>query len=49
VAAQAASCDEAGTHGAACHMHQQDWGVPVLVDDEGVARLVLTLGGASEV
>jgi thiol-disulfide isomerase/thioredoxin len=49
VAAQAASCDEAGTQGAACHMHQQDWGVPVLVDDEGVARLVLTLGGASEV
>ncbi|MGH3317970.1 MAG: NHL domain-containing thioredoxin family protein [Nocardioidaceae bacterium] len=48
VAAQAASCDEAGTDGAACHMHQQDWGVPVVIDDEGVARLVLTLGGASQ-
>jgi len=48
VAAQAASCDEAGKDGAACHMHQQDWGVPVVIDDEGVARLVLTLGGASE-
>ena len=48
VAAQAASCDRAGTDGAACHMHQQDWGVPVVVGDEGVARLVLTLGGANE-
>ena len=48
VAAQAASCDQAGTDGSACHMHQQDWGVPVVVGDEGVARLVLTLGGAGE-
>ncbi len=48
VAAQAASCDQDGTDGAACHMHQQDWGVPVVVGDEGVARLVLTLGGVGE-
>ena len=45
VAARAASCDADGGEGAACRMHQQDWGVPVRVTSEGEARLVLPLGG----
>ncbi len=48
IAARAASCDAAGGEGAACHMHQQDWGVPVRVSAEGVRRLVLPLSGRSE-
>jgi thiol-disulfide isomerase/thioredoxin len=47
VAARAASCDEGGGDGAACHMHQQDWGVPVRVTDDGDAVLALPLGGAA--
>ncbi len=47
VAARAASCDAHGGEGAACHMHQQDWGVPVRVTAEGVRRLVLPLSGRS--
>jgi thiol-disulfide isomerase/thioredoxin len=46
VAARAASCDEAGGEGAACRMHQQDWGIPVRVTDDGDEALVLPLGGA---
>jgi hypothetical protein len=48
VAARAASCDSTGGEGAACHMHQQDWGVPVQVTSSGVGRLVLPLSGRSE-
>ena len=47
VAARAASCDVRGGEGAACHLHQQDWGVPVRVTASGEARLVLPLGGGS--
>ena len=47
VAARAASCDEHGGEGAACHLHQQDWGVPVRVTPDGEARLVLPLSGRS--
>lgn len=47
VAARAASCDEGGGDGAACHMHQQDWGVPVRIAGDGSAVLDLPLGGAS--
>ena len=47
VAARAASCDSHGGEGAACHLHQQDWGVPVRVTDGGDARLVLPLSGRS--
>jgi thiol-disulfide isomerase/thioredoxin len=47
VAARAASCDEGGGDGAACHMHQQDWGVPVRITDDGDAVLALPLGGAA--
>ena len=43
VAARAASCDEHGGEGAACHLHQQDWGVPVMVSKSGSTRLVLPL------
>jgi thiol-disulfide isomerase/thioredoxin len=43
VAARAASCDEHGGEGAACHLHQQDWGIPVRVVDGGTTRLVLPL------
>ena len=45
VAARAASCDEHGGEGAACHLHQQDWGIPVRVVDGGSRRLVLPLSG----
>ncbi|WP_066928959.1 NHL domain-containing thioredoxin family protein [Streptomyces sp. NBRC 110611] len=49
VSAMAASCDaESGPdaeHFPACHVHQQDWGVPVEVADGGVARLGLVLAG----
>ena len=45
VAARAASCDAHGGEGAACHLHQQDWGVPVRVTAAGEYTLVLPLGG----
>jgi hypothetical protein len=48
VAARAASCDADGGEGAACRMHQQDWGVPVRVTASGTARLVLPLGGMEQ-
>ena len=46
IAARAASCDVDAGEGAACHMHQQDWGVPVRIVDGGMSRLVLPLSGA---
>ncbi|MGZ4449523.1 MAG: NHL domain-containing thioredoxin family protein [Nocardioides sp.] len=46
VAARAASCDADGGEGAACRMHQQDWGVPVRVADGGDTVLALPLGGS---
>ena len=45
VAARAASCDVGGGEGAACHLHQQDWGVPVRIVDGAPDRLVLPLSG----
>ncbi|HEU4811015.1 MAG TPA: NHL domain-containing thioredoxin family protein [Nocardioides sp.] len=47
IAARAASCDVDGGEGAACRMHQQDWGVPVRVSADGDVRLVLPLGGTA--
>ena len=44
VAAMAASCEESSEH-AACHVHQQDWGLPVQVVDGGATRLELVLSG----
>ncbi|MFZ3569536.1 NHL domain-containing thioredoxin family protein [Streptomyces sp. BH097] len=47
VSAMAASCDDDPENEyPACHVHQQDWGVPVVVVDEGGAeRLPLVLAG----
>ena len=45
VAARVASCDEGGGVGAACYLHQQDWGVPLRVVDGGPSRLELPLAG----
>jgi thiol-disulfide isomerase/thioredoxin len=52
IAARAASCDVAHqgdgeVEGAACHMHQQDWGVPVRISARGDVVLTLPLGGMS--
>ncbi|WP_328398652.1 redoxin domain-containing protein [Streptomyces sp. NBC_00390] len=58
VSAMAASCDDpaggtsqAGGSGGeypACHVHQQDWGVPVRVTAKGASRLPLVLAGMDE-
>ncbi|MFI2370301.1 NHL domain-containing thioredoxin family protein [Streptomyces sp. NPDC018833] len=59
VSAMAASCDddtaggtsEAGGSGGdypACHVHQQDWGVPVRVTEGGASRLPLVLAGLDQ-
>ncbi|MBG6215978.1 thiol-disulfide isomerase/thioredoxin [Arthrobacter sp. CAN_A6] len=49
ITARAAACDgepggEIPEH-AACHLYQQDWGIPVTVGSEGNAELVLDLRG----
>ncbi|GAA3188508.1 MULTISPECIES: NHL domain-containing thioredoxin family protein [Streptomyces] len=46
VSAMAASCDDdPAIEYPACHVHQQDWGVPVRITDGGQARLGLVLAG----
>lgn len=45
VSARGASCDVSGEH-AACHMHQQDWGIPVTIGAGGVSTVRLELAGA---
>ncbi|UYQ63351.1 NHL domain-containing thioredoxin family protein [Streptomyces peucetius] len=46
VSAMAASCDDdPDNEYPACHVHQQDWGVPVRVAEGGAARLPLVLAG----
>ncbi|MGP3980812.1 NHL domain-containing thioredoxin family protein [Streptomyces sp. KR80] len=54
VSAMAASCDDTasdsgsaagGNEFPACHVHQQDWGVPVRVTGDGASRLPLVLAG----
>jgi len=46
VSAMAASCDDApDVEYPACHVHQQDWGVPVRVTRSGTPRLSLVLAG----
>jgi hypothetical protein len=42
VAAKGASCDMISEHGV-CHMHQQDWGVPVRVTSRGALDIQLIL------
>ncbi len=46
VAARAATCDSTGGEGAACRMHQQDWGISVRLVPGGTAQLSLPLGGS---
>ncbi|MET8180287.1 NHL domain-containing thioredoxin family protein [Streptomyces sp. NPDC005336] len=49
VSAMAASCDDdPANEYPACHVHQQDWGVPVRVTAGGAARLPLVLAGMDE-
>ncbi|MBT1182492.1 redoxin domain-containing protein [Streptomyces sp. CJ_13] len=46
VSAMAASCDDdPDNEYPACHVHQQDWGVPVTVTASGATRLPLVLAG----
>ncbi|WP_353943495.1 NHL domain-containing thioredoxin family protein [Streptomyces sp. HUAS MG91] len=46
VSAMAASCDDdPANEYPACHVHQQDWGVPVRVAEGGTDRLPLVLAG----
>ncbi|MCF8539635.1 MAG: NHL domain-containing thioredoxin family protein, partial [Candidatus Nanopelagicales bacterium] len=44
VSAKGASCDVGNDH-AACHIHQQDWGVPVRVSAQGTSSINLVLSG----
>ncbi|MCF6524082.1 NHL domain-containing thioredoxin family protein [Streptomyces sp. JJ36] len=49
VSAMAASCDDDPANPyPACHVHQQDWGVPVRVSAQGAGRLPLVLAGMDE-
>jgi hypothetical protein len=45
VAGKGASCDAVSGPGAhaACHIHQQDWGIPIVVADDGESVVALTL------
>ncbi|WP_431043357.1 NHL domain-containing thioredoxin family protein [Streptomyces sp. P1-3] len=49
VSAMAASCDD-DPHNEypACHVHQQDWGVPVRIAEGGADRLPLVLAGMDD-
>ncbi|MER6220286.1 NHL domain-containing thioredoxin family protein [Streptomyces sp900105755] len=49
VSAMAASCDDdPANEYPACHVHQQDWGVPVRITEGGADRLPLVLAGMDE-
>ncbi|MFF3243051.1 NHL domain-containing thioredoxin family protein [Streptomyces sp. NPDC002870] len=49
VSAMAASCDDdPEKEYPACHVHQQDWGVPVRVAEDGASRLPLVLAGMDQ-
>ncbi|MDX3096349.1 redoxin domain-containing protein [Streptomyces sp. ME19-03-3] len=49
VSAMAASCDDdPDNEFPACHVHQQDWGVPVRLTAEGDTRLALVLAGMDD-
>ncbi|MFF3612530.1 NHL domain-containing thioredoxin family protein [Streptomyces sp. NPDC002580] len=49
VSAMAASCDDdPATEYPACHVHQQDWGVPVRLTEGGADRLPLVLAGMDD-
>lgn len=44
ISAKGASCDIA-EDGAQCHIHQQDWGIPVELSKDGVSLIELVLSG----
>ncbi|MDQ0600364.1 thiol-disulfide isomerase/thioredoxin/streptogramin lyase [Streptomyces canus] len=49
VSAMAASCDDDPRNAyPACHVHQQDWGVPVRLAEGGTDRLPLVLAGMDD-
>ncbi|MFE0328532.1 thioredoxin-like domain-containing protein [Streptomyces sp. NPDC058960] len=49
VSAMAASCDDdPANEYPACHVHQQDWGVPVRLTEGGTDRLPLVLAGMDD-
>ncbi|WP_413800403.1 NHL domain-containing thioredoxin family protein [Streptomyces iranensis] len=57
VSAMAASCDDTESNSGsaaganeypACHVHQQDWGVPVRITEGGADRLPLVLAGMDD-
>ncbi|MGW5608412.1 thioredoxin-like domain-containing protein [Streptomyces sp. NPDC003753] len=49
VSAMAASCDDdPANEYPACHVHQQDWGVPVRLTEGGTDRLPLVLAGLDD-
>ena len=49
ISAMAASCDDdPAIQYPTCHVHQQDWGVPVRLVDGAAARLPLVLAGMDE-
>ncbi|WBB57839.1 NHL domain-containing thioredoxin family protein [Streptomyces sp. WMMC500] len=49
VSAMAASCDDdPSVEYPACHVHQQDWGVPIRITESGAGRLPLILAGMNE-
>ncbi|MFG2476724.1 thioredoxin-like domain-containing protein [Streptomyces fagopyri] len=49
VSAMAASCDDDPSNEyPACHVHQQDWGVPVRLTADGARRLPLVLAGMDD-
>ncbi|WP_156727659.1 NHL domain-containing thioredoxin family protein [Streptomyces apocyni] len=49
VSAMAASCDDDPSNEyPACHVHQQDWGVPLRLSEGGAGRLALVLAGLDE-
>jgi hypothetical protein len=45
VSARAASCDDGAVEFPACHVHQQDWGVPVNLVADGSPEVLLVLAG----
>ena len=43
VSARVASCDDGDAEFPACHVHQQDWGVPIELGDDGTSEISLPL------
>jgi hypothetical protein len=45
VSARAASCDDGDAEFPACHIHQQDWGVPLTITAGAATEVLLVLAG----